>query len=68
MGNSVEGLYLAVGRSAHSFKLAPAIGPCLAELIVDGEAIIVDISALRPSRFQENDILRSTYGGNCGFK
>ena len=62
----VEGLYLAVGGSGHSFKLAPAIGLCLAEMIVDGQASTVDINALRASRFQENDPLRSTYGGNRG--
>ena len=62
----VGGLYLAVGGSGHSFKLAPAIGLCLAELIVDGKASTVDISPLRASRFEQNDPLRSTYGGNRG--
>lgn len=62
----VEGMYLAVGGSGHSFKLAPAIGQCLAEMIVDGESSTVDISALRATRFDEGDPLRSTYGGNRG--
>lgn len=60
----VEGLYLAVGGSGHSFKIGPALGLCLAELIVDGEASTVDISPLRATRFAEGDLLRSTYGGN----
>lgn len=60
----VEGLYLAVGGSGHSFKLAPAMGLCLAERILDGKASTVDISPLRATRFQENALLRSTYGGN----
>ena len=60
----VEGLYLAVGGSGHSFKLAPAIGLCLAELILDGRASTVDITPLRATRFEENDPLHSTYGGN----
>lgn len=62
----VEGMYLAVGGSGHSFKLAPAIGQCLAEMIVNGKATTVDISALRATRFDEGDELRSTYGGNRG--
>ena len=62
----VEGLYLAVGGSGHSFKLAPAIGLCLAELIVHDEATTVDITPLRATRFDESDHLRSTYGGNRG--
>ena len=62
----VEGMYLAVGGSGHSFKLAPAIGQCLAEMIVDGASSTVDISALRATRFDEGAQLRSTYGGNRG--
>lgn len=62
----VEGLYLAVGGSGHSFKLAPAIGQCLAELIAHGKATTVDITPLRATRFNESDQIRSTYGGNRG--
>ena len=36
----VEGMYLAVGGSGHSFKLAPAIGQCLAEMIVDWSVVL----------------------------
>ena len=60
----VAGLYLAVGGSGHSFKIGPAMGLCLAELIVDGQASTVDISPLRATRFTEGDLLCSTYGGN----
>ena len=60
----VDGLYLAVGGSGHSFKLGPAIGRCLAELITEGQATTVDITALRPDRFVDDAPLRSTYGGN----
>ena len=62
----VEGMYLAVGGSGHSFKLAPAIGQCLAEMIATGTATTVDITPLRAGRFYEGDPLRSTYGGNRG--
>ena len=56
--------YLAVGGSGHSFKIAPAMGLCLAETIVHGSARTVDISPLRADRFDEGAPLRSTYGGN----
>ena len=56
--------YLAVGGSGHSFKIAPAMGLCLAEMIVYGTARTVDISPLRADRFDEDAMLRSTYGGN----
>ncbi len=59
-----ESHYLAVGGSGHSFKLAPAMGQCLAEMIVEGEARTVDISPLRAGRFDDGAALRSTYGGN----
>ena len=62
----VDGMYLAVGGSGHSFKLAPAIGKCLAEMILDRKSLTVDISPLRAGRFDERDYLRSTYGGNRG--
>lgn len=62
----VDGLYLAVGGSGHSFKLAPAMGLCLAELIVEGTTSTIDITPLRATRFEENDLLLSTYGGNRG--
>ena len=62
--SGVDGLYLAVGGSGHSFKLSPAMGLCLAEMIVHGKAETVDISPLRATRFEEGQPLRSTYGGN----
>jgi len=57
----IEGLYCAVGFSGHGFKLSPMIGVTMAELIVEGTARSVDISPLRFSRFQEGDLLESSY-------
>ncbi len=48
-----DGLYTMTGDNGTSFKTAPAIGKCLAELIVSGEATTVDLSPFRPSRFAE---------------
>ncbi len=57
----VEGLYCAVGFSGHGFKLSPAIGQGMAELIVEGEASVVDLTPLRYSRFAKGDLLTSSY-------
>jgi glycine/D-amino acid oxidase-like deaminating enzyme len=48
-----EGFYLACGFSGTGFKVAPAVGICLAELISGGQAKAVDLSPFRLSRFAE---------------
>jgi glycine/D-amino acid oxidase-like deaminating enzyme len=35
---------------------APALGQLLAEVMSDGAASTVDVSPLRPNRFQEGDL------------
>lgn len=50
-----DGLYLAVGMSGTGFKKAPAIGACLAELILEGTASTAPLAPFRLARFAEND-------------
>lgn len=50
-----EGFYLDCGFSGTGFKTAPAVGACLAELIVDGSATTVDLRPYRFERFTEDD-------------
>ena len=57
----VDGLYCMVGFSGHGFKLAPAIGQAMAELVLDGQASSVDLTPLRFSRFEEDDLVLSRY-------
>ena len=57
----IDGLYCSVGFSGHGFKLSPMIGVTMAELIVQGASSSVDISPLRFNRFQEGDLLESSY-------
>ena len=57
----IDGLFCAVGFSGHGFKLSPAIGKAVAELVAEGKARDVDISPLRFSRFAENDLMESSY-------
>ena len=59
--DGVEGLYICTGFSGHGFKLSPAVGTCMAELILDGAGRTVDISPLRISRFAEGDLNQVTY-------
>ncbi len=49
----LDGFVVAAGFSGHGFMQGPAIGRVVAEMVVDGEASTVDVSAFRPSRFQE---------------
>jgi sarcosine oxidase subunit beta len=52
-----DGFYLACGFSGTGFKTAPAIGACLAELILDGAATTVDISGYALERFHQGRLL-----------
>jgi sarcosine oxidase subunit beta len=54
----VEGFYLANGFSGHGFQHAPIVGKLLAELIVQGHATTVDISALSLERFGSGELVR----------
>ena len=57
-----EGLYVCTGFSGHGFKLSPMVGVLMAEMILDGRATTIDISALRMSRFREGDLNLPSYG------
>ena len=59
--DGIEGLYVCTGFSGHGFKLSPAVGIVMAELILDGAARTVDISPLRISRFSEGALNTTTY-------
>src|SRR5919197_54875 len=51
----VAGLYVAGGFSGTGFKTAPAVGACLAELVLQGHASTVDLHPFRLARFAEGD-------------
>lgn len=48
-----QGFYLACGFSGTGFKIGPAVGLCMAELILDGRAQTVDIAPFTALRFSE---------------
>jgi len=57
----VDGLYMAAGFSGMGFKIAPAVGLTMAELLTEGRATTVDITPFRPSRFMEGKPIQAAH-------
>lgn len=57
----IAGLYVCAGFSGMGFKISPAVGLVMSELVLDGKGKTVDISAFRPSRFAENQAIKAEY-------
>ena len=59
----LEGLFVAAGFSGHGFKIAPAVGRLVADLVVDGRSSDPRIpeTDFRLSRFAEGKLLTSPY-------
>lgn len=56
-----EGFWLDCGFSGTGFKIAPAVGLCLSEWILDGAPRTVDITIFSPARFAEGRHLRGQH-------
>jgi sarcosine oxidase subunit beta len=57
----IAGLYVCAGFSGMGFKISPAIGLVMSELLLDGRGKTVDISSFRPSRFAEGKPIKAEY-------
>jgi glycine/D-amino acid oxidase-like deaminating enzyme len=59
----IDGLIIAAGFSGHGFKIAPAVGRLVADLVVDGRSADPRIpeTDFRLARFAEGDLLTSPY-------
>jgi len=59
----VDGLIVAAGFSGHGFKIAPAVGRLVADLVTDGRSADPRIpeTDFRLSRFAEDELLKSPY-------
>ena len=57
----MPGLYLVAGFSGMGFKISPAVGIGMAELILDGRARTVDLTNFRTTRFLEGQPIRPRY-------
>ncbi|GAA1277417.1 FAD-binding oxidoreductase [Pseudonocardia aurantiaca] len=68
----VDGLFVAAGFSGHGFKISPAVGELLADLVLDGRSRdpTVPEHDFRLSRFAEGDLLVSPhpYAGAGGIR
>jgi len=59
--DGVDGLYLATAFSGSGFKIAPAVGVCMAELITEGLAKTVDITPFGLGRFAAGRTVEGPY-------
>ena len=59
----LDGLFVAAGFSGHGFKIAPAVGRLIADLVVDGRSADPRIpeTDFRLSRFADGDLLKTPY-------
>jgi sarcosine oxidase subunit beta len=59
----LDGLVVAAGFSGHGFKISPAVGALVADLVLDGRSSrpAIPESDFRLSRFAEGDLLRSPH-------
>jgi sarcosine oxidase, subunit beta len=62
-GSPVEGLWLCTGFSGHGYKISPAVGELMADLIVSGTSRHADVDPhdFRWARFDEGDLLVSPH-------
>jgi glycine/D-amino acid oxidase-like deaminating enzyme len=57
----VAALHVLAGFSGMGFKISPAVGLTMSELILDGRSRTVDISDFRPARFAEGRPIRAAH-------
>lgn len=59
----LDGLFLATGFSGHGFKISPAVGRLVADLLIDGKTELPAVTAgdFRYSRFADGDLLTSAH-------
>lgn len=57
----VSGLYICAGFSGMGFKISPAIGLVMSELLLDGQGKTVDIGSFCPSRFKEGKPIKAEF-------
>src|SRR5882724_4345647 len=57
----IPGLHVVAGFSGMGFKISPAVGLVMSELLLDGAGKTVDILAFRPSRFEEGKPIKAQF-------
>ena len=61
IGEVSDRLFVDAGTSGHGFKLAPALGALVADLVM-GQATDPELSQFHPRRFASGELLRAGYG------
>jgi sarcosine oxidase, subunit beta len=61
IGEIAEGLFVDAGTSGHGFKLAPALGGVVADLLMDRD-VDPGLAQFHPRRFLEGEALSAGYG------
>lgn len=61
IGEIADGVFVDAGTSGHGFKLAPALGKHVADLVV-GRKVDPGLAQFHPRRFQESHELMAGYG------
>ena len=56
-----KGLYVCAGFSGMGFKISPAVGLVMSELVLDGEGKSVDLHPFRPQRFAEGQPIKAEF-------
>jgi len=57
----IAGLHVCAGFSGMGFKISPAVGLVMSELLLDGYGKTVDISSFRPSRFADGRPIKAEF-------
>ena len=57
----LSGLHVCAGFSGMGFKISPAVGLVMSELLLDGSGKTVDIRAFRPGRFAEGCPIKAEF-------
>jgi sarcosine oxidase, subunit beta len=59
----LDGLFVAAGFSGHGFKISPAVGRLIADLVIDGHSADPRIpeTDFRLTRFADGDLLKTPY-------
>lgn len=57
----IRGLFVCAGFSGMGFKISPAIGIVMSELVLDGKSRSVDIAPFRATRFAENSPIKAEF-------
>lgn len=58
----LNNVYFAIGLSGHGFKLCPAIGMMMSDLVLHGRTDVADIAMFSANRFSEGKLIKARYG------